>query len=125
MFNSCNPADDCDEVTPALLLRTYRFSPVRRPVRIAPTSLLRLLHPSPLDTTRLIETMEQRIKRSHVKPQRPTGPQGNQFRNVVPVSRLILEQGQHQKLRASFLPFRIGSREGHLLSYYSVPYMES
>src|SRR5438552_6703583 len=108
MLNSCYPADDGDEILPALLLRPKHLPALRRQTVISPPALLGLFHPAPLDGSLLFQPMEQGIERGNVKSQGAAGSDLNQLRNVIPVARLILEQRQHQKLCASFLPFMIG-----------------
>src|SRR5690242_1345264 len=115
MFDSCNPADDGDEILPALLLRSKLPLAGRSQLVIAPPALLRLLHPYARNPAFFLQTMQQWIERGDMKSQSPARSNLNQLRDVIPVARLILDQRHHQQLRAALLPFRISCVQGHII----------
>src|SRR3954462_10291551 len=134
MLDSGDAADERDEVLPTLLLRTQRISPSRRQAVVAASALLCLLHPPANDPPVFFEPVEQRLQGGDMKSQRPAGSDLDQFGDVVPVSRLILQQRQDQQLRAALFPLRLRHARrrcvlrhaGHrrsIATYTSVPYI--
>jgi len=73
------------------LLRTKRIPPARCQAVVPSSALLCFLDPPANDPPVLFESMEQRIEGRNMKSQSPAGSDLDQFRDVVPVSRLILE----------------------------------
>ena len=74
---------------------------------VAPSTLLRFLDPPSDDPSVLLQSVEQRIERSHMKSQSPARSELNQLRNVIPMARLILEQREHEKLGAALFPLGV------------------
>src|SRR5262245_24221780 len=92
MLYSCHPADGSNEFLPAPPLRGKCVSALMRQAVITPPSLFGLFHPAAVDPAFLLEPVEQRIQRRDVESQGAARSDLNQPRNVVPMTRLILEQ---------------------------------
>src|SRR5262245_52266824 len=71
MFDPRNPADDRNEILPALLLGAQRLSALRGQAVVPAPPLVRLLDPSTLDPPLLFHAMQQRVKRRDMKLERP------------------------------------------------------
>lgn len=108
-----------DEVFPALLLCSERLSPFRCQAVVPSSALLGLLNPPSNDPSMSLEPMEQRVEGGHVKSQSAAGSELNQLRDVISVTRLILEQGQDKELRATLFPLRVRSAQQCALSHGS------
>src|SRR6516162_141284 len=78
---------------------SFRGQPV-----IPASSLIRFLHPPPLDPTSFFQPVEQRVERGHVKMERASRAHFDELADFVPMSGLVLEEGQNQELRAPLLP---------------------
>src|SRR5262245_59531795 len=107
MFDSRHAADERDKLFPTLLLDAQRFSPLGRQAVVATPPLVSLLDPPSNDPPVLLESMEQRIKRSHMKSELAAGSDLYELRDVVPMSRLIFQHREDEKLSAALLPLRV------------------
>src|SRR5690242_15425246 len=113
MLHPRNPAHSFGELLPLLALQREDALPLRSQAVVPPSPLTRLFHPSPLDPAPLLKPIKQRIEGGHVKMERAARADFNELADFVSVTRLVLQQGKNQALRASFFPFLLCS-ESHI-----------
>src|SRR5215469_1222267 len=92
-----------DERVPAASLGGQDFLPWRGKAVVAAPPLSCLFHPSALNPAALLQAIEQRVERGHVKAQRASRAPFNQFTDLVAVPRPSLQQRENQELGAALL----------------------
>jgi hypothetical protein len=86
---------------PSPALRRERLAAGRCDPIEAPPALAGLLDPAPLDQSPPLEPVEERIERRDPEANLPVGALLDELRDLVPVTLLLLDQGQHQHLGAA------------------------
>jgi hypothetical protein len=84
-------------------LRGQHFAAGRRDLVVAAPPLPRLLHPPALDQAALLEAIEHRIERCHVKSQLAVGAVVDEPRDLVTVPLDLLEARENHELGAAAL----------------------
>src|SRR5215831_17707630 len=98
-----NAADCGDELLPALSLCLEDRESFSRDRVVAPASLPGALDPSAHDPPAFLHAVEQGIQRRDVEREYAVRPRLDELRQLVPVPRFRLEQGEHEELGTAFL----------------------
>src|ERR1044071_2130058 len=107
MLNSGNAVDCFDKLLPTVPLCGQYFSALGSQTVITTTTLAGLLDPSPLNPTTSFEPIQQRVKRSDIKPQPPARAPFNQVSDVIPMPRLVFDEGEYQQFRTPLLQLAV------------------
>src|SRR6185295_2471187 len=107
MLDSGNAVDRFDKLLPTVALCGEHFSSFGSQTVITTTALARLLDPAPLNPTTAFESIEQRVKRRDIETQVPARALFNQVPDVIPMPRLVLNEGKYQQLRTPLLQLTV------------------
>src|ERR1044072_5086714 len=103
MLNSGNAVDRFDKLLPTVALCGQHLPTFGSQAVITTTALARLLDPPPLNPTTAFESIKQRIKRSDIETQPPFGALLDQIPDVIPMPRLVFNEGEDEQLRTPLL----------------------
>src|SRR5262245_27338774 len=101
MSYSGNSGQRTHELSPAIPLALKDAAAVGRDAVETPPTLTGLLDPTSLNQPASLELVEHRVQRRDVKLQDAAGSFFDQLPDLVPMPRAILDERQHQQLRAS------------------------
>src|SRR5215472_10378823 len=114
MLHSRDAADCRYKLPPTFsLLLQDLLSSRRNPVIAAPPLVL-ALDPFALDPSPLLQAVEERVKRGHMKTHGSTGTGLDHAADVIAVARLILYQRENQHLSTALLPFGVRGCCSHI-----------
>jgi len=100
MLNSGNAIDGFDKLLPTVALCGEDFPALGSQTVITTTALARLFDPASLNPATALESIQQRVKRSHIEPQPPPRALLDQISDVIPMPWLIFDEREYQQLRA-------------------------
>src|SRR5262249_38669580 len=101
--HACDLADRARELLPALALLLEDGRAGGEEAIVTSPSLAGLLHPSTSDPAAFLHAIEQRIECGGVKREHALRSLLDQFGNLIPVPRLVLEHGKDEKFGAALL----------------------
>src|SRR5215471_6543630 len=96
-------ADRADELLPALSLRIEDCDSFARDRVVSPASLPGALDPPTHDPPAFFHAVEQGIQRRDVEGEHAARSRLDELRQLIPVPRFRLEQGEHEELGTAFL----------------------
>jgi hypothetical protein len=92
MFESGDAVDSFDKLTPTIALGCEYLLPFGSQTVITTPALACLLDPTPLNPTASFESIEQWVEGSDVKMEHPARALFDEIADVIPMSRLILNE---------------------------------
>src|SRR6185436_14026491 len=107
MLNSGNAIDGFDKLLPTVALCGEDFPALGSQTVITTTALARLFDPASLNPATALESIQQRVKRSHIEPQPPPRALLDQISDVIPMPWLIFDEREYQQFRAPLLQLTV------------------